>query len=105
MFLKLTKANDGKKARINVQSIVIFYEESYRKRLENSPNDVFLSGTLILMEEEYLLVRETPEEIDRLLASAYVTIKEAYENRTSKVPQYPTNSEVNDSEQLQSGSR
>jgi hypothetical protein len=101
MFLKLTKATDGKKARINVQSIVTYYEESYRERLENSPNDVWLFGTLILMQDQSLLVKENPDQIDRLILDSYITIKEAYENRIGEIPQHPTNYQVNDSEQLQ----
>lgn len=104
MFLKLTHSATDEKIRININKIV-----TYVARLDRSQDKGVNSivGSYIIADGEgfCIMVRETPEEIDRLLASSYVTIKEAYENRTSEVPQHPTNSEVNDSEQLQSGSR
>lgn len=94
MFLKLTHAaTTNQKIRINVNNIATY----------DAVGDH--SSLVCLADSAHILVKETPEEIDRLLSSSYVTIKEAYENRTSEVPQHPTNSEVNDSEQLQSGSR
>ena len=102
MFLKLTSSSTDVKIRINIDKIV-----TYVARLDRSQDKGVNSivGSYITTTEHTHMVREKPEEIDRLLSSSYVTIKEAYENRTSEVPQYPTNSEVNDSEQLQSGSR
>ena len=102
MFLKLTSSSTDEKIRINIDKIV-----TYVARLDRSQDKGVNSivGSYITTTEHTHMVREKPEEIDRLLSSSYVTIKEAYENRTSEVPQYPTNSEVNDSEQLQSGSR
>jgi hypothetical protein len=103
MFLKLTSPSTDEKIRININKIV-----TYVARLDRSQDkgvDSIVGSYITASGDIRIMVRETPEEIDRLLASSYVTIKEAYENRTSEVPQYPTNSEINDSEQLQSGSR
>jgi hypothetical protein len=103
MFLKLTHSATDEKIRININKIV-----SYVARLDRSQDkgvNSIVGSYITTIEDMHIMVREKPEEIDRLLSSSYVTVKEAYENRTSEVPQYPTNSEVNDSEQLQSGSR
>ena len=103
MFLKLTHSATDEKIRININKIV-----TYVARLDRSQDkgvNSIVGSYITTIEDMHIMVREKPEEIDRLLSSSYVTIKEAYENRTSEVPQYPTNSEVNDSEQLQSGSR
>lgn len=103
MFLKLTSANTDEQVRININKIV-----TYVARLDRSQDkgvNSIVGSYITTIEDMHIMVREKPEEIDRLLSSSYVTVKEAYENRTSEVPQYPTNSEVNDSEQLQSGSR
>ena len=103
MFLKLTHSDTDEKIRININKIV-----TYVARLDRSQDkgvNSIVGSYITTIEDMHIMVRETPEEIDRLLSSSYVTIKEAYENRTSEVPQHPTNSEVNDSEQLQSGSR
>lgn len=103
MFLKLTHSATDEKIRININKIV-----TYVARLDRSQDkgvNSIVGSYITTSEDMQIIVREKPEEIDRLLASSYVTVKEAYENRTSEVPQHPTNSEVNDSEQLQSGSR
>jgi hypothetical protein len=103
MFLKLTHSATDEKIRININKIV-----TYVARLDRSQDkgvNSIVGSYITTSEDMHIMVREKPEEIDRLLASSYVTVKEAYENRTSEVPQHPTNSEVNDSEQLQSGSR
>lgn len=103
MFLKLTHSATDEKIRININKIV-----TYVARLDRSQDkgvNSIVGSYITTIEDMHIMVREKPEEIDRLLSSSYVTVKEAYENRTSEVPQYPTNSEVNDSEQLQSGSR
>ena len=103
MFLKLTSANTDEQVRININKIV-----TYVARLDRSQDkgvNSIVGSYITTIEDMHIMVREKPEEIDRLLSSSYVTVKEAYENRTSEVPQYPTNSEVNDSEQFQSGSR
>jgi len=102
MFLKLTVRYTGEKITVNISQIVCY--ESLIEPDQNSDNYVCV-GSFLTTTQDTISLKETPEEIDRLLLSSYVTIKEAYENRTSKVPQHPTNSEVNDSEQLQSGSR
>jgi hypothetical protein len=103
MFLKLTSSYTDEKIRININQIVEYVAKIDRSQDKDAYSIV---GSCITSNNDIrIIVRETPEEIDRLLASSYVTIKEAYENRTSEVPQYPTNSEINDSEQLQSGSR
>jgi hypothetical protein len=103
MFLKLTHSATDEKIRININKIV-----TYVARLDRSQDkgvNSIVGSYITTIEDMHIMVREKPEEIDRLLSSSYVTIKEAYENRTSEIPQHPTNSEVNDSEQLQSGSR
>lgn len=103
MFLKLTHSATDEKIRININKIV-----TYVARLDRSQDkgvNSIVGSYITTIEDMHIMVREKPEEIDRLLSSSYVTVKEAYENRTSEVPQHPTNSEVNDSEQLQSGSR
>lgn len=103
MFLKLTHSATDEKIRININKIV-----TYVARLDRSQDkgvNSIVGSYITTSEDMQIIVREKPEEIDRLLASSYVTVKEAYENRTSEVPQHPINSEVNDSEQLQSGSR
>lgn len=103
MFLKLTVSFTHEKIRINSNKIL-----TYEASLDRSPDKdghVIIGSYITTSCGTHIIVREKPEEIDRLLSSSYVTIKEAYENRTSEVPQHPTNSEVNDSEQLQSGSR
>lgn len=83
MFLKLTKLS-GAKVRVSSEHISYYH--------------LWDGGTLIVFQNDKdIQVNEQPEEIDRLLASAYVTIKEAYENRTTEVPQHPTNSQLDDS--------
>lgn len=102
MFLKLTHASTDEKLRININKIV-----TYVARLDRSQDkgvNSIVGSYITTTEDMHIMVREKPEEIDRLLASSYVTIKEAYENRTSEVPQYSINSEINDSEQSESGS-
>lgn len=101
MFLKLTSSSTDEKLRININKIV-----TYVARLDRSPDKGVNSivGSYITTSDSHLMVREKPEEIDRLLSSLYVTIKEAYENRTTKVSQHPSDSQFDDSEQLQSGS-
>jgi ADP-dependent phosphofructokinase/glucokinase len=93
MFLKLTyDFTNNEKIRININNIATYVATPDHR------------SCVCLNDGARLFVKETAEEIDRLLASAYVTIKEAYENRTTEVPQHPTNSQIDDSEQLQSGS-
>ena len=102
MFLKLTSPITDEKVRINIKKIV-----SYVARLDRSQDKYGTSvvGSYITTSNDtQIMVRETPEEIDRLLATSYVTIKEAHENRTTEIPQHSTNSQLDDSEQLQSGS-
>lgn len=101
MFLKLTERYTGEKIRVNISQIVAY--NSLIEPDQNSDNHVCV-GSFLATTQGIESLKETPEEIDRLLASAYVTIKEAYENRTTEVPQHPTNSQLDDSEQLQSGS-
>jgi hypothetical protein len=101
MFLKLTERYTGEKITVNISQIV--YYEPRIEPDQNSDNYVRV-GSFLTTTQDIKSLKETPEEIDRLLLSSYVTIKEVYENRTSKVPQYPTNSQLDDSEQLQSGS-
>ena len=103
MFLKLTVSFTHEKIRININKIVTYVPKLDRSQ-DKGVNSI-VGSYITTSEDMQIIVREKPEEIDRLLSSSYVTVKEAYENRTSEVPQYPTNSEVNDSEQFQSGSR
>lgn len=93
MFLKLTYAATANlKIRININNVATY----------EATGDY---GSCVCLDDATrILVKETAEEIDRLLASAYVTIKESHENRTKEVSQHSTNSTVDDSEQLQSGS-
>lgn len=103
MFLKLTSPITDEKVRININKII-----SYVARLDRSQDKGVNSivGSYITASGEgfCIMVREKPEEIDRLLATSYIMIKEAHENRTTEIPQHPTNSAVNDSEQSESGS-
>jgi hypothetical protein len=101
MFLKLTGLYSDKKIRINSTAI-----NAYGPELDRSQDKYGLTvvGSYVETKLQSYIVKETPEEIDGLLSSSYVMIKEAYENRTSEVPQHTTNSAVNDSEQPESGS-
>lgn len=101
MFLKLTSSVTDEKVRININKII-----SYVARLDRSQDkgvNSIVGSYIITTEHMQIMVKEKPEEIDGLLASSYVTVKEGYEDRISKVPQHPINSNVDDSEQLQSG--
>ena len=99
MFLKLTERYTGEKIRVNISQIVAY--KSLIEPDQNSDNHVCV-GSCLATTQGIESLKETPEEIDRLLATSYVTIKEAYENRTTEVPQHSSNSQLDDSKQLQS---
>lgn len=101
MFLKLSRVIYEGKVRININTIST-YEYDIPSNFTVGGKD---NTTLITLKDgSYLTVKETPDEIDCLLTSSYVTVKEGYENRTSEVQQHPSDSTLNDSEQLQSRS-
>ena len=100
MFLKLTSHIENK-IGINV-SHIISYAPTYT-RSENQ-DKIIVNGSIIKTISGNYRVKEIPEQIDKLLTISYITIKESHENRTTEVPQHPTNSQLDDSEQLQSGS-
>jgi len=101
MFLKLTSLYTNSKIRINSTEI-----NAYGPELDRAQDKYGLTvvGSYVETEKRCYIVKEKPEEIDGLLSSSYVMIKEAYENRTPEVPQHTPNSTVNDSEQSESGS-
>lgn len=101
MFLKLTSPSSDEKIRININKII-----SYVARLgraQDKDSDIIIGSYICINDDMRIMVKEKPEEIDGLLASSYVTVKERYEDRISKVPQHPIDSNVDDSKQLQSG--
>jgi hypothetical protein len=98
-FLKLTSSSTDEKIRININKII-----TYVARLDRSQDKGVNSivGSYITTIEHTLMVREKPEEIDRLLRDAYITIKESYENRIGEIPQHPINSSIDGSTQSES---
>jgi hypothetical protein len=97
MFLKLTDRYTNEKITVNISQIVAY--KHLIEPDENSDNYVCV-GSVLATTQGVENLKETPEQIDRLLTSAYVTIKEVYENRTTEVLQHPSNSQLDDSKQL-----
>jgi len=62
MFLKLTEIDRDRKIRVNTNDIVRYVPD-------DTGTNVFVSGGV-------LFVKETPEEIDRLLIESHIFIKE-----------------------------
>ena len=99
-FLKLTVSFTNEKIRININKIL-----TYEASLDRSPDKdglVIIGSYIKTSCGNHIMVREKPEEIDRLLRDSYITIKESYENRIGEIPQHPTNSSIDGSTQSQS---
>jgi len=102
MFLKLTSLYTNSKIRINSIAINAYGPELDRAQDKGGLTTV---GSYVETERRCYIVKEKPEEIDGLLSSSYVMIKEAYENRTSEVPQHTSDNSDDDSEQSITESR
>lgn len=71
MFLKLSRVGGKEKVRVNISGIV-----SYTASFDGGTEQVDGSKVTLQGIANFLFVKETPEEIDRMLREGYHFIKE-----------------------------
>lgn len=73
MFITLTNLG-GLKIRFNVDKILCYSTSNVEYPEENA--DHYITATKVVIIDQIIYVKETPEQIDEILRTSYITVYE-----------------------------